>query len=150
MGLFKSNNEEILFSNDTVIEHGMVVDAVSLSGSCGLVVRGIVKAAVDVDADVFVDASGTIEGPVTCTNCKVMGRIKGDVSAAGFLFITNDGCVEGDIMCNALQIDNGGIFRGTCNKVQRLDTMVTSKPKLYVQKEDELAENSEFWDVAEQ
>ncbi len=139
MGIFKGTRDEVLFCNDTIIEHGMVLDASLLSGSCGIIIRGIVRSNIDIDADVCVDSSGTVEGDIVCSNCTVKGRVEGNISATGKLVITEDGTVFGDILCVTLEISQGGNFKGTCNKSKKIspDKKITLFD-IYVQKDPQI------------
>lgn len=76
-------------------------------------VDGAIHGTVEVDGDLEVSASGSIEGErVSARNVMVLGRVKAEVHAAEQLRIHGQGRVEGDVTAQALDIEAGAHFTG--------------------------------------
>ncbi len=76
-------------------------------------VDGAIHGTVEVDGDLEVSASGSIEGErVSARNVMVLGRVKAEVHAAEQLRIHGQGRVEGDVTAQALDIEAGAHFVG--------------------------------------
>lgn len=118
MAFGKKKDEEKMQQGSSVIETGIIVEGDRISGSTSIVVRGIVKSLFELDADVTVDFEGIIEGDISCINCTVRGKVVGNVNSTGHLLITNDGSIIGDITCSSLEVNSGGHFIGSCNKMK--------------------------------
>ncbi|MCL2610370.1 MAG: polymer-forming cytoskeletal protein, partial [Defluviitaleaceae bacterium] len=85
--------------------------------STNLLVRGIIKSKIELDADLTVEYDGLIEGEVNCRNIIVRGNVIGNVTANGSLLIANDGSIMGNISCTTLEVHAGGKLVGSCNQV---------------------------------
>lgn len=105
------------FPTSSIIESGILIEGAKLSGSSNILIRGIVKSKIELDADLTVDYEGLIEGEVNCNNIIIRGKIVGDVTATGSLIIANEGSITGDISCSTLEVHAGGRFIGSCNQV---------------------------------
>ena len=112
----KAINEDE-FPLSSIIESGILIEGAKVSGSSNVLVKGIIKSEVELDADLTVDYEGLIEGEVNCNNILIRGKIVGDVTATGSLVIANEGSITGDISCATLEIHAGGRFIGSCNQV---------------------------------
>ena len=106
----------VVVEGASVIESGMLIEGELISGSTSMVIRGIIKSDLEVEADVTVDHEGILEGDITCINCTIKGKVMGNISATGHLCLTDEGSVLGDITCSTLEVTKGASFTGTCNK----------------------------------
>ena len=106
----------VVVEGASIIESGMLIQGELISGSTSMVIRGIIKSDIDVEASVTVDHEGIIEGDISCVNCTIKGKVLGNISATGHLCLTDEGSVLGDITCQTLEVTKGASFTGTCNK----------------------------------
>ncbi|MCL1925424.1 MAG: polymer-forming cytoskeletal protein [Defluviitaleaceae bacterium] len=117
MAFGKKAIQEEEFETSSIIESGILIEGQKFSGSSNVLVRGIIKSKVELDADLTVDFEGLIEGEVNCNNIIIRGKILGNVTANGSLLIANEGAITGDISCTTLEVQAGGKFIGSCNQV---------------------------------
>lgn len=112
----KKEDDFVTIEGASIIESGMLIEGELISGSTSMVIRGIIKSDLEVDANITVDHEGIVEGNITCINCTIKGKVIGNISATGHLCLTDDGSVLGDITCTTLEVSKGASFTGTCNK----------------------------------
>lgn len=96
---------------DTLIGKGIVVDG-EITGTAPLVVEGIVKGRIDLDATVIVAASGLVEADVMGDNVEINGQVTGNVTARDRAEIKGDGRMVGDIKAPRILIADGAGFKG--------------------------------------
>ena len=97
--------------SETIIGPTLVVDG-EISGTDDLVIRGLVKGSVKLDAGVLLAEGGLVEGRVEGTTVDVAGIMKGDVSARERCQIQAGGKMLGDIRSQRILISDGALFRG--------------------------------------
>ena len=124
----KKEDGYIAVEGASIIESGMLIEGELISGSTSMVIRGIIKSDLEVDADVTVDHEGIVEGDISCINCTIKGKVMGNISATGHLCLTDEGSVLGDITCTTLEVTKGASFTGTCNKPKNPITIVKNEP----------------------
>jgi len=107
------------FLNETsVIAGGVVLDRAFVTGSCDILIKGIVNGDIDLDGNVEIGAEGQVNGNITCKNCVISGCARGDVSCSGDLEIRQYGELRGNISVASLSIEKGGCFAGSCNQAK--------------------------------
>ena len=117
MPFSKKASAEEEFETSSILESGILFEGASISGSTNLLIRGIVKSKIELDADLTIDYDGIVEGEVNCRNIIVRGNVHGNVTANGALLIANEGSIIGNISCTTLEVQAGGKLVGSCNQV---------------------------------
>ena len=96
----------------TVIGSSIVIDG-EVTGSDDVVVLGIVKGRVSVDAHVAVEREGTLEANVEALSVAVAGSVTGDIRAEESAELTPEARVTGDISASNVEIAKGASYRGS-------------------------------------
>lgn len=79
----------------------------------GLRVDGTVRGTVEVEGDIEIWNTGSVEGPeMRGRNILIHGSVKASVVAEGNLTLTRTARLEGDVVANALHVEAGAFYVG--------------------------------------
>ena len=76
-----------------------------------------------------VGPSGSIEGNVTCKDCEIFGKVKGNILAKENMILRESAQITGDIRVNRLSIEAGACFIGHCSMLSAEKTPEPNKEK---------------------
>lgn len=88
-------------------------------------IDGRVEGEIEADGDVVVGEPGRVVASIRARNVMIAGEVQGNVQAEGRLEIVPSGKLYGDVKISVLAIEDGAIFRGTCEMI-----MEGARPKL--------------------
>lgn len=97
---------------DTVIGPKITIDG-EISGSDTLVVQGVVKGSVKLDATVHVEPGGNVDADVQAPNVVVAGTVHGQVTAGEKVEVKPEGKVLGNVKSPRILIADGAVFKGS-------------------------------------
>jgi cytoskeletal protein CcmA (bactofilin family) len=101
----------------TVIGSTIVIDG-EVRSSEDISIQGTVKGRIETKADLFVEASGTIEAEVNTHSIEIHGTVVGNVRASDKYELMREGRVTGDIAAPRVVIADGAKFKGHIDMVE--------------------------------
>lgn len=107
----------------TVIGSTIVIDG-ELRSNEDISIQGTIKGKVETTADLFVEASGTIDAEVNTRSIEIHGTIVGNVRASDKYELMREGRVTGDVSAPRVVIADGAKFKG------HIDMAETGAPRL--------------------
>ena len=96
---------------DTVVGENVRVTG-KLHTSGGIQINGEVKGEVSSEGSVVVGRTATIKGPITASDVKIQGTVRGNIVVQNELELDSEAKVFGDIQTKTLSIQKGAIFVG--------------------------------------
>jgi len=97
---------------NTIIGHGITVEAVRLSGKESVRIDGNFFGDIELDGSLILGESGVIEGRTRAIYIVIAGTVRGDIICDGVLHIASTAVVNGDITASKLIVDEGGQLNG--------------------------------------
>jgi len=97
---------------NTIIGHGITVEAVRLSGEESVRIDGTFYGEIDMDGSLLLGESGVIEGRIRANFVVIAGTVKGDIFCDTILHIASTAVVNGDITSSKIIVDEGGQLNG--------------------------------------
>lgn len=76
-------------------------------------IEGHLEGNIHAQGDVFLDVNCHVKGNITARSVSIFGELIGNVSALQGVLIGNTGKVYGDIKGDRLNIDEGGLYKGS-------------------------------------
>jgi len=64
---------------------------------------------------VFIGATGTVFGNISCNEADIEGNIDGSLEVEGLLILREKSKIVGDILTSKLHIEEGAVFLGSCH-----------------------------------
>jgi cytoskeletal protein CcmA (bactofilin family) len=98
-------------ATQTVIGSTIVIDG-ELRSNEDISIQGTIKGKIETNADLFVEASGTIEAEVNTRSIEVHGTMVGNVRATDKYELMREGRVTGDVQAPRVVIADGAKFKG--------------------------------------
>lgn len=98
-------------ATQTVIGSTIVIDG-ELRSNEDISIQGTIKGKIETNADLFVEASGTIEAEVNTRSIEVHGTVVGNVRATDKYELMREGRVTGDVQAPRVVIADGAKFKG--------------------------------------
>ena len=95
----------------TIIGSTIVIDG-ELRSNEDISIQGTIKGKIETTADLFVEASGTIEAEVNTHSIEVHGTVVGNVRASDKYELMREGRVTGDVSAPRVVIADGAKFKG--------------------------------------
>ncbi len=80
-------------------------------------IDGRVDGEIEADGDVVIGEPGRLVASVHARNITIAGEIQGNIHAEGRLEIVPTGKLYGDVKVAVLAIEDGAIFKGTCEMI---------------------------------
>lgn len=77
-------------------------------------IDGRIEGDVESKGEVIIGEEGQIAATIVARYVTVAGEVNGDIKAEGWLRILPTGRVYGDVKVGKLTIENGAVFRGSC------------------------------------
>lgn len=96
---------------NTVIGPNITVDG-EVTGTEPLVVQGVVKGKVALEATVHVEAGGQVEAEVQGRDVVVAGTVNGQVAAVERVEVKQGGRMLGNVKAPRILIADGALFKG--------------------------------------
>lgn len=81
-------------------------------------VDGCFDGDIQADGDVAVGDNGKVKAAIHAVNITIAGEVEGDIYASGRLEIASTGRLYGEVKAGALRIEDGAIFRGSCEMLE--------------------------------
>lgn len=124
-----SKIKELVSSSDsrginTIIGHGAVVEG-TLTVPHGIRVDGHLKGEVRSAGMLVVGEEGVIEADVKVKDATISGKIIGDVEADGKVHLKTQAVLLGKIETRLLVIEEGAVFRGSCESGEEVQVSKT-------------------------
>ncbi|MDR2940527.1 MAG: polymer-forming cytoskeletal protein [Clostridiales bacterium] len=119
--MFKSKIKDGPPITNTVIGEGIRIEGAIINGIGSLRVDGTVIGDVSIDGNIIIGETGYIKGNVQVNNVLCAGRVDGHVLSMSGVHLTSNGRLNGNITSNALVIDEGAMFSGSCQMAKDLD-----------------------------
>jgi cytoskeletal protein CcmA (bactofilin family) len=92
-------------------------------------VNGKVKGDIKVDGDVMIGSSGFVAGNIIAVNTYLSGTVEGNINCSGVLKLLKSSRLYGDIEVANFIADEGSIFHGKCNMVDKTLSESSNKKK---------------------
>ena len=112
----KKNNLIDSVNNNSLFGKGTIING-NISGDGDIRIDGTLHGNVNILGKLIVGESAIIKGDIKAERAEVFGKIAGNISVKGILSIKATGSVEGDLYIGQLEVENSGLFRGTCHMV---------------------------------
>ena len=81
-------------------------------------VDGCFDGDIQADGDVAIGENARLKAAIRAVNVTIAGEVEGDVHASGRLEIASTGRLYGEVKASALRIEDGAIFRGSCEMLE--------------------------------
>jgi cytoskeletal protein CcmA (bactofilin family) len=96
----------------TVIGRGAVIDG-TVRARGRVQIDGRIEGALEVEGQVSVGPSGSLEGTVIADDLAVGGHVAGSILARGHLHVLAGGSVRGEVRYGSLEVERGGVIHGS-------------------------------------
>lgn len=96
---------------DTIIGKGIIIDG-EISGSAPVIIEGMVKGRITVQAAVTVAEGAVVNADVNTPLVDVQGELTGNIQASERVQISTSGRMVGDIRSPRILIADGAGFKG--------------------------------------
>lgn len=103
---------------ETILGEGTKIEG-ELYTKGSIRVEGEVKGNIQAEGDLFVGEKGVIKCEIKGRNVIVAGVIEGNITATQKIEIMSGGKLIGDIRTNILKIEEGAIFKGNSNTLEK-------------------------------
>jgi cytoskeletal protein CcmA (bactofilin family) len=100
-----------MMADETTIGSTIVVSG-HVSSEENIYVEGRIEGQIDTQADLFVEAAGTIEAEISTKNIDVRGTVIGNVTASDRFEIHEGGSVTGDVKAPRVVLADGSKYKG--------------------------------------
>jgi len=99
---------------NTLLGQGMRMEATVLVGKGIVQIEGEFHGEVNIEGSLVLTNTGNIYGNTKVNVAYISGNITGNIYCSELLHIMATGKIKGDIECDAILMDEGAIFNGTC------------------------------------
>ncbi len=101
----------------------------NISCESSIKVDGKVKGDIKVDGDVLIGNNGFVAGNIVAVNIYLSGTVEGNINCSGVLKLLKSSRLYGDIEVVNFIADEGSVFHGKCNMVDKNVAENSSKKK---------------------
>jgi cytoskeletal protein CcmA (bactofilin family) len=77
-------------------------------------VEGKLEGKIDTQGDIIIGESGLVHADVSGRHMTIAGEMRGNIDITGKLELTPTAKLFGDVKVNSLAINDGAVFRGSC------------------------------------
>lgn len=98
--------------SNTVIGPNITIDG-EVTGTEPLVVQGVLKGKVTLEATIHVEAGGQVEAEVKGRDIVIAGTVSGQVAATERVEVKQGGRMLGNVKAPRILIADGALFKGT-------------------------------------
>lgn len=106
--------ENEISSTLNIIGNGTLIQG-DVSSKGDFRVDGSVKGNFFSELKLVIGPNGYIEGNITCKDCEILGKVKGNIQVHENLVLRESAQITGDIQVNRLSIEAGASFTGHCS-----------------------------------
>jgi cytoskeletal protein CcmA (bactofilin family) len=115
-------------ATQTVIGSTIVIDG-ELRSNEDISIQGTIKGKIETNADLYVEASGTLEAEVNTRSIEVHGTVVGNVRATDKYELMREGRVTGDVQAPRVVIADGAKFKGHIDMAENGAPRLEEGPK---------------------
>lgn len=99
----------------TVIGEGVTLETAKLTGEGSVRIDGKFVGDVELDGDLILGESGSVEGNVQVRSALLAGRVDGNIQCQTRLHIAGTALINGMVESQSLVVDEGAAFNGSCH-----------------------------------
>ena len=92
------------------------------------IIGGMVIGDININADLVIKTTGTVNGNVHAKNVLIKGRVYGNVYSEGKVYAYKNSEVEGDIFATESIIDKESVVKGKISQLHQANTSATTIP----------------------
>ena len=108
-------------SNLNIIGNGTLIQG-DVTSNGDFRVDGSIKGNFTSKLKLVIGTNGYVEGNITCKDCEILGKVKGNVLVQEQMILRETAEIEGDIQVNRLSIEAGARFTGHCSMLSDTTT----------------------------
>lgn len=91
------------------------------------IIGGIIIGDMNINADIVIKRSGTVNGNIHAKNVLIKGKVNGNVYCEGRVYVYKNAEVDGDIFATESIIDKESIVKGRLSQLHQSDQSVIAK-----------------------